>query len=778
MISFLKSKLSSTEVSRLHMRRRLMPTAILTASLILICSGVCMALTVNVKDSPYNAQGDGSTNDTAAIQAAVTAVIVAGADGTVNFPAGTYIISMVEVRVNAYPINLQTLPGDNRAVVKMKDMAGDNNKMFTTCINHYIWEYKSANDSGLLKFTNLEFDCNAGGQGAYHNYEVQHQAAIGVQASTKMAGRIRLEVDNCYFHDGAGDGINILMNTDVKLHDFTTHSFFRGAITFGNGHTTLDIDDWTDTAGVDGGGLQVETDGAGGYGGDKAVHITITNATICSYDLKVIEGSTIDVQNLTVNGPFQTNTKDSTSRFTNCSFSVTDQMFCYYPNDMIFDNCTFYATHRSGASIFKTFIVDFWIYSGDVVTDQTLLFKGCNFLLGEGILETDTTYGIYQNTSHPNDNNLLRMENCTIADGFDYGVFINAGGIVELVDIFIDADIAVRLLGYSAFPLNATLDNVIFGDNVTTSEWIAAQEPANVFTHLNMVIDRNANTLAKSYSTINNNTYNGGRKIIGTCAPGTNTPAFQGDHYRLDPLPGAGQTFEWVATSSSVTGATWNTYATMPSTDTTLLAHWKFDELLDSSSVYDCSGHGKTGTLYGNAARTSLGHDWRGMLFDGSGDYVDMGDDNDFDFASGQNFTFSAWFFWDGTTATTYKPLVNKGVLTYANSMYLGLQYNYPVFRLKPSSGSEVSVTAPRITPETWVHVVGVRDDNNVYIYINGELKASKSHGFTSGFASSYPFRIGKLSYSTPGNFPGIIDDMRVYTRALSAIEVMDLYEQ
>lgn len=45
---------------------------------------------VNVKNSPYNAAGDGATDDTAAIQAALTA---AGASGVVYFPAGQYNVS-------------------------------------------------------------------------------------------------------------------------------------------------------------------------------------------------------------------------------------------------------------------------------------------------------------------------------------------------------------------------------------------------------------------------------------------------------------------------------------------------------------------------------------------------------------------------------------------------------------------------------------------------------------------------------------------------------------
>ena len=53
-------------------------------------SGGALGTFVNVKDAPYNAVGDGVTDDTNAINAAIGAVATAGG-GTVFFPKGIYL---------------------------------------------------------------------------------------------------------------------------------------------------------------------------------------------------------------------------------------------------------------------------------------------------------------------------------------------------------------------------------------------------------------------------------------------------------------------------------------------------------------------------------------------------------------------------------------------------------------------------------------------------------------------------------------------------------------
>lgn len=71
---------------------------------------------VSVQDAPYNAAGDGSTDDTAAISAAKTA---AGVDGHLFFPKGTYITTGLTADVAGQLWDLTT------ATLKLKNAASE-----------------------------------------------------------------------------------------------------------------------------------------------------------------------------------------------------------------------------------------------------------------------------------------------------------------------------------------------------------------------------------------------------------------------------------------------------------------------------------------------------------------------------------------------------------------------------------------------------------------------------------------------------------------------------
>ncbi len=71
----------------------------------------------------YGAAGDGRTDDTAAIQATINAIPAAG--GTVMFPPGTYIVAPTKTAGIAIKSNLRFVGSGAESIIKIKDHAGD-----------------------------------------------------------------------------------------------------------------------------------------------------------------------------------------------------------------------------------------------------------------------------------------------------------------------------------------------------------------------------------------------------------------------------------------------------------------------------------------------------------------------------------------------------------------------------------------------------------------------------------------------------------------------------
>ncbi|GAJ11910.1 unnamed protein product, partial [marine sediment metagenome] len=78
-----------------------------------------------------------------------------------------------------------------------------------------------------------------------------------------------------------------------------------------------------------------------------------------------------------------------------------------------------------------------------------------------------------------------------------------------------------------------------------------------------------------------------------------------------------------------------------------------------------------------------------------------------------------------------------------------------------------------------WYHVAGVREGNVLDVYVNGVSGTPDSQTF--GVISADNLKIGALhccGQPLTSFFDGIIDDVRIYDRALSAEEILELYWQ
>ncbi|MBI4044434.1 MAG: LamG domain-containing protein [Candidatus Diapherotrites archaeon] len=84
------------------------------------------------------------------------------------------------------------------------------------------------------------------------------------------------------------------------------------------------------------------------------------------------------------------------------------------------------------------------------------------------------------------------------------------------------------------------------------------------------------------------------------------------------------------------------------------------------------------------------------------------------------------------------------------------------------------SVASDNPYPDEWQHVVGVYDGAIVRLYMNGALQAQQTPLTGKTMVSSDIIRIGKYSPST--TFVGLVDEVAIWHRALSAEEIKLLY--
>jgi len=202
-----------------------------------------------------------------------------------------------------------------------------------------------------------------------------------------------------------------------------------------------------------------------------------------------------------------------------------------------------------------------------------------------------------------------------------------------------------------------------------------------------------------------------------------------------------------------------------------LIATYSFDEG-SGLSANDGSGNAHTGVISG-ATWTIAGKYGSALSFNGTNSWVTVADANDLDLTTG--LTLEAWVFpTAAATATTWRNVLIKersGGEIY--NLYADTDTHVPAAYVvrSASPGTSVGVNGVAQVPlNTWTHLAMTYDTATVRLYVNGTLVRSSA---TTGalLTSTGALRIG--GNSVWGEFfQGIIDEVRVYNRALTQAEI------
>ncbi|MCM8773917.1 MAG: filamentous hemagglutinin N-terminal domain-containing protein [Candidatus Omnitrophica bacterium] len=196
-----------------------------------------------------------------------------------------------------------------------------------------------------------------------------------------------------------------------------------------------------------------------------------------------------------------------------------------------------------------------------------------------------------------------------------------------------------------------------------------------------------------------------------------------------------------------------------------LLGYWSFDEG-EGSIVYDLSGNGFNGSIIGNPSWVE-GISVKALDFDGF-TYVDVGSNLGL---GSSPFTIVLWY--KGTQNAAYVGLAGATV-----GWQVGYTMENHYGRLQSWVNDDKDLSNAYINDGVWHQLVMVRDGSQGSIYIDGILDSSFETS-SGSVDSDYNFWIG--GWGNPRYIPlrltqGVIDEVRVYNRALSSQDIYYLF--
>ena len=191
-----------------------------------------------------------------------------------------------------------------------------------------------------------------------------------------------------------------------------------------------------------------------------------------------------------------------------------------------------------------------------------------------------------------------------------------------------------------------------------------------------------------------------------------------------------------------------------------------------SGAVIDSSGMNHHGTASGGAAPVDDGRFRRAGLFDGVNAKVSCGTAASL-VPLGNQMTLEAWVKPDDLSTWTNNGMVIDRSSTY----YLKVWTDGSVGAYFNTTNRAWFTTDPGVVwGDEWFHLVAVRDGVDETIWVNGVMLATHTGALGNVGNSGDETRIGWDSYSGHGKFKGLIDEVGIYSWALTEKEIGQRY--
>jgi len=217
-----------------------------------------------------------------------------------------------------------------------------------------------------------------------------------------------------------------------------------------------------------------------------------------------------------------------------------------------------------------------------------------------------------------------------------------------------------------------------------------------------------------------------------------------------------------------------------------LVGWWKFDEAASGTCsgavLIDSSGNSNTGTCNSGSTWATGQIGTGAMSFNSaSSQYVSTSTNVG---SPPAGFSLSAWFNTSTASGTKIVGIENTqtgtGSSAWDRHIYMGTDGKI-YFGVWDSSAHLVT-SSSTLNNGSWHHAVGTNSGTISTLYIDGASQGTTAGGAYNSYGTAY-WHIGGYKSSgwtngVDGYFNGMIDDVRIYNRALSASEVAALYSQ
>lgn len=212
---------------------------------------------------------------------------------------------------------------------------------------------------------------------------------------------------------------------------------------------------------------------------------------------------------------------------------------------------------------------------------------------------------------------------------------------------------------------------------------------------------------------------------------------------------------------------------------TGLVAHLPFDEA-SGTTAPDATGNGHHGLL-GEGAIWTSGYRGNAISFDEVDGFIEI---PDFNYASGNSFSVSFWFRLADNTGSLYQYVYSHGDVSSAHScnVYFYENGNSSAPRLRTNVRDSDKTPSTNMDQNedfidnAWHLYTLTVSPGNLNVYIDGTLKISSTDGGGSYNPSTGIFIGSRNDHNIDRRYGGLVDDFRLYNRALSQSDVMELF--